>query len=293
MELRQLRYVVALADERHFTRAAAREHVAQPALSQQIRKLEDELGVALFHRTTRHVALTEAGVRFVARARRALAELEGAETELQQLRGLLAGSVTIGLSQTPGPLDILRLLADYHERHPGVRLVVREGISIDLAQELAADQLDLAFLTGETAGAGLHAEPLGAEPLTAVLPPDHALAGRASIQLRTLRHERFVAFPIGATIRTTFDRAAAAEGFTPSVGFETYDASRARAIASAGLGVAILPESDARRPGPDVAVVALTRPKLEHAVALCWREDRHHSPAALALIELLGITPPA
>lgn len=147
MEFRQLRYLVALADERHFTRAAARSHVAQPALSQQLRKLEDELGLPLVDRTTRRVALTEAGELLVARARRVLAELDAAGAELQQVSGLLAGRVTIGLTQTPGPLDLLPLLADFHARFPAVELAVREDLSTTLAAQLRADELDVALLS--------------------------------------------------------------------------------------------------------------------------------------------------
>src|ERR1700685_2802649 len=105
MELRQLLYLVALVAEQPFTRAAAREHVAQPALSQQIRRLEEEVGLALVERTTRHVALTDAGEILVVRARRILAELEAAGTELQALRGMDTGHVTIGAMHTMGPID--------------------------------------------------------------------------------------------------------------------------------------------------------------------------------------------
>src|SRR5437588_3777315 len=111
MELRQLRYLVALADERQFTRAAAREHVAQPALSQQIRRLEDELGVPLVERTTRHVAVTDAGELLVARARRILAELEAANDELLAIKGLERGRVRVGTIHTMGPVDVSRALA--------------------------------------------------------------------------------------------------------------------------------------------------------------------------------------
>src|ERR1700758_1080238 len=105
MELNQLRYLVALAEERHFTRAAAREHIAQPALSQQIRRLEDELGLALVERTTRHVAITDAGNVLVARARRILAELDAADAELLALKGMETGRVRVGTMHTMGPVD--------------------------------------------------------------------------------------------------------------------------------------------------------------------------------------------
>src|SRR5438270_9552957 len=113
MELAQLRYLVALAEELHFTRAAAREHIAQPALSQQIRRLEEELGLALVERTTRRVSLTAAGELLVARARRVLAEVDAALTELDGVRGLQTGQVTIGAMHTMGPIDLSLALAVY------------------------------------------------------------------------------------------------------------------------------------------------------------------------------------
>src|ERR1700758_4802082 len=111
MELRQLRYLVALADERHFTRAAEREHIAQPALSQQIRRLEEEVGVALVERTTRRVSITEAGELLVARARRILSELNAAEAELQAVSGIRAGRLSVGTMHTMGPVDVSLVLA--------------------------------------------------------------------------------------------------------------------------------------------------------------------------------------
>ncbi len=160
MELRQLRYLVALAEERSFTRAAAREHIAQPALSQQIRRLEDEVGLALVERTTRRVSLTDAGVLLVARARRVLVEVEAARAELQALTGVHTGLVRIGAMHTMGPVDLSLALAIFHHRHPGVELTVREQSSEELAEMLRYDELDLAFLSVtervESHGLGLH-----------------------------------------------------------------------------------------------------------------------------------------
>lgn len=287
MELRQLRYLVALADERHFTRAAQRVRIAQPALSQQVAKLEAELGVGLVDRTTRRVHLTEAGELLVAHARRVLAELEDARAELERLSGLVAGRVTIGLTQTPGPLDLVRLLADFHARHPQVELTVREDLSIALADGLRDDALDLAFLSivEEADRRGLGLAPLAAEPLVAVLPGGHRLAGRARLRIADLRDEELVAFTEGATIRRAVDRAARDAGFAPRIAFETNELSRARALVSAGLGVAVLPRSDALAPGPSVRVLPLRAPTLVHRISLCWREGKRHAPAARALLE--------
>ncbi len=288
MELRQLRYLVALADEQHFTRAAERVHVAQPALSQQIRKLEHELGVALFDRTTRRVGLTEAGALLVGHARRVLAELDDATAELTQLRGLLSGRVTIGLTQTPGPFDVVRLLADFHARFPQVELAVREELSALLATELRADALDVAFLSivDETDRRGLGVHPLAQERLVAALPEGHRLAARRSLRIADLRDEQLIVFPEGATIRAAVQRVAQEAGFEPRVAFETREVARMRALVAAGLGVAVLPRSDAEAPGPPVRVVALRAPTLDLRIALCWRTGRHHAPAARALLEL-------
>ncbi|HST38202.1 MAG TPA: LysR substrate-binding domain-containing protein [Conexibacter sp.] len=289
MELRQLRYLVALADERHFTRAAARCHVAQPALSQQIGKLERELGLALFDRTTRSVTLTEAGALLCVRARRVLAELDDAAEELQQLSGLLAGRVTIGLTTTPGPLHLPRLIAGFHARHPQVELVVREGLSALLAEQLRGDALDLAFLSlvaPDDDVRGLELTEFAREPLVVALPPDHRFAGRRRLTIADLRAEELVAFPAGATIREAVRRAALDAGFEPRVAFETSEVARARAFVAEGLGVAVLPRSDAAAPGPPVHVAELRAPQLVHRISIAHRNGKRHAPAAAALLEL-------
>jgi DNA-binding transcriptional LysR family regulator len=288
MELRQLRYLVALADEGHFTRAAARANVAQPALSQQIRKLEDELGVALFDRTTRRVVPTEAGALLSARARRILAEVDDAGAELQRLTGLVAGRVTIGLTQTPGPFDLPRLLSAFHARFPQVELAVREELSTVLAEQLRADALDLAFLSlvEQEQSRGLELHPLARERLVVALPERHRLARRRRLTIGDLREEEFVAFHAGATIREAVRQIALAAGFEPRIAFETREVARARAFVAEGLGVAVLPRSDAEAPGPLVRIAELRGPSLVHRISLGWRAGKRHSPAARALLEL-------
>lgn len=287
MELRQLRYLVALADEPHFTRAAGRLRVAQPALSQQIAKLEREVGVPLVDRTTRRVHLTEAGALLAARARRVLADLDDASAELRQLTGLVAGRVTIGLTQTPGPLDLVRLLADFHARHPQVELAVREDLSTTLAAALRDDALDLAFLSVVEEGdrRGLELRKLAEEPLVVALADDHRLARRARLTVADLRDEELIAFSEGATIRAAVWRVAREAGFEPRVAIETREVVRMRALVAAGLGVAILPRSDAEAPGPPVRIAALRAPTLTHRISLCWRTGKRHAPAARALLE--------
>ena len=284
MNLRQLRYLVALADERHFTRAAAREHVAQPALSQQIRSLEAELGTALVERTTRKVAMTQAGELLVARARRALAELDAAQAELQALAGVQAGRLSVGALHTMGPVDLSLLLATFHERYPAVELTVREQSSEELAGMLRDDEVDLAFLsvTERIQSRGLALRPLVSEELVVVLPVDHALASSAQLRLRDLGRESFISFREGARLRELLTTSAAGAGFRPKIALESNESRRIRSLVSRGLGVAVLPRSDAEGPGAVVAVSDLVEPPLRRDVTLASRADRRPSPAAEA-----------
>jgi LysR family transcriptional regulator, transcription activator of glutamate synthase operon len=288
MELRQLRYLVALADERHFTRAAAREHIAQPALSQQIRRLEAEVGLALVERTTRKVALTAAGELLVARARRIVAELDDAQAELGALAGVNSGRLAIGALHTMGPVDLSLLLASFHRNHPAVELTVREQSSEELAEMLRDDVIDLAFLsvTERIHSRGLELHRLVTEELVAVLPTSHPLAGRAGVDLIELAGDPFISFRSGSRLRELLDCAAAATGFEPRIALESNESRRIRSLVSSGLGVAILPRSDAVGPGAPIALARLVEPALTRDVTLASRAERRHSPAAQAFLAL-------
>jgi len=288
MDIRQLRYLVALAEERHFTRAAEREHIAQPALSQQIRRLEEEVGIALVERTTRRVAMTEAGRVLVGRARRILSELNAAEAELQSLRGIQTGHVSVGAMHTMGPVDVSLALAIFHERHPGVELTVREQSSEELAEMLREDELDLAFLSVteriESHGLGLHL--LVSEELVVILPPTHPLRARSGVRMAELAGEQFISYRQGARLRELLEHAAREANFDPQVMLESNESQRIRRLVARGMGVAILPRSDTAGPGADVVVVALTEPALSRDITLAWRQGRRHAPA---VAEFMGV----
>jgi DNA-binding transcriptional LysR family regulator len=288
MELRQLRYLVALADERHFTRAAEREHIAQPALSQQIRRLEAEVGLTLVERTTRRVAMTHAGDLLVGRARRMLAELEAAEAELASLAGVQAGRLSVGALHTMGPVDLSLLLSAFHGSYPAIELTVREQSSEELAEMLRVDEIDLAFLsvTEHIQSRGLTLQRLVSEELVAVLPTGHALARRPSVRFAELAGEAFVSFRRGSRLRELLERGAAEAGFDARIALESNEARRIRSLVSSGLGVAILPRSDATGPGAPVAVATLVEPALTRDVTLAARTKRRLSPAALTFREL-------
>jgi DNA-binding transcriptional LysR family regulator len=294
MELRQLRYLVALADERSFTRAAEREHIAQPALSQQIQKLEQELGLPLVERTTRRVSITDAGELLVARARRVLTELESARQELDRVRGIQTGRVTVGAMNTMGPVDITLVLADFHKRHPQVELTVREDNSDALAEMLRVDALDLAFLsvTERVESHGLALQQILMEELVVVLPPDHPLAERDEIRMGELAGEEFITYREGARLRELLAGAAAQAGFEPRIILESNESRRIRRLVSRGLGVSILPRSHAVNFPDVVAVARLVEPSLARDITLAWRSGRRLPPAVAEFLELVRETFP-
>src|ERR1700748_3363021 len=246
MEIRQLRYLVALADEQHFTRAAEREHIAQPALSQQIRRLEEEVGVALVERTTRKVSITGAGELLVSGARRIMSELSAAQAELEALRGILTGHVSVGAMHTMGPVDVSLALAIFHQRHPGVELTVLEQSSEELAEMLRDDVLDLAFLsvTERIESHGLVLHQLVSEDLVAVLPRDHPLARRRRLRMAELADEQFVSYREGARLRELLPIAARHAGFEAQVKLESNESERIKRLVARKMGVGIFPRSD-------------------------------------------------
>jgi LysR family transcriptional regulator, transcription activator of glutamate synthase operon len=280
MELRQLRYFAAVALHRHFTRAAEELHVAQPALSQQIRRLERELGLELFVRSTRRVALTEAGELLLPRAQRVMAELDDARAELEQLTGLIRGRVGVGAIPL-APLDLPGMLAEFRGRHPGVAVYMREETLDGMLAMLRTDELDLgfAFADEETVGPELATELLFQEELVVVTAPGHPLADRKRLRLDALAGEPLIGFRRDSVLRRTTDRALAAAGVAPESAFETIELETMRALVARGLGVTIMPRGYLEGEGPRVAQIE-ARPALRLPVSLVWRAQRRRPPAA-------------
>ena len=287
MELRQLRYFVAVARRRHFTAAAEEIGVAQPALSQQIKLLERELGLDLFDRTGRRVRLTAAGEALLVRAERILADVASAEQEMAEFAGLARGRVIVGTLPSLAERQLPGLLAGFHARHPGLDLVLREESTVRLLALAGSGDVDLALINELPAAdlpAGITTEPLFSEELVAVVAPAHRLAHCAALALADLRDEPFILSNPGSVIRRTVLAACAAAGFTPHVAFESRGSATVRALAAAGLGVAVLPRSEVTAAGPPIALVALTAPPLQRTVALAWSVERHQSAATAAFL---------
>jgi LysR family transcriptional activator of glutamate synthase operon len=286
MELRQLIYAVAVADHLHFRRAAEAANTAQPAISQQVRKLEQELGIDLFDRGRAGVRVTHAGALILARARRILSEVEALREEAAAARGLEFGRIELGAVQNIGPLDLPALIADFHRQHTGVDVSLREVSTQAMYSMVANDQLDLAIAALDVpVPAGLASRELLREPLVAIVPSGHRLSSRRVLRLEELAGEPFVAFAKGTGLRAAIERAAADAGFTATVHFETGEMTRVLALVAHGLGLALIPASTDHRERGDLMTVRL-RPPVYRTVGVVWREDRSHAPAALAFLAL-------
>jgi LysR family transcriptional regulator, transcription activator of glutamate synthase operon len=286
VELRQLRSVEAVARHRHFTRAAEELHVAQSALSHQIRRLEEELGTPLFERTSRRVTPTEAGQAIAARARRVLAEVEGARAEVDELRGVLRGRIWIGPLLPAGDLDVPGLLARFRQAHPGVEVGLREGIAAEMLRLLAADELDAAFclLAGEIPDE-LAIEPLSHDEVVAAFAPDRAPAA-PHVNVADLAQHQIIAPRRGSAITTVLDQRFADAGVPLRLALESGDPFLLRSLAARGFATAILPRSLTALEGPALEVRSL-QPAVQLPVALVWRRERNAPPAARTFIEFV------
>lgn len=222
MELQQLRYVVAVAETRSFTRAAERCFVVQSALSHQVAKLERELELKLFARTSRRVELTQAGRAFLPAARDCLAAAGRAVNEAAAALGEVRGQLTIGVIPTVAAVDIPDVLERFRRAHPGVRVGLKVGASTEMTEKVAAGELDVAFLglPERDEPRGVQVRELARDNLLAVLPTGHRLATEARLTLAHLAEETFVDFPSDSPGRAQSDLAFAEAKLTRDVAFE-------------------------------------------------------------------------
>jgi DNA-binding transcriptional LysR family regulator len=283
MELRQLEYFVAVAEEANFTRAAARVHVAQPAVSAQIARLERELGQPLLDRTRRAVRLTAAGEAVLPHARAALAAVADARTAVEELGELVRGSVAIG-TVTAHNVDMPALLAAFHAAHPAVEITLGTEDSDALIDGVQSGRLDLAIASvgsGEVP-VGLAVEVTTDEAIEAVVGRGDPWWGRSRASVSALAGRPLIALPVGTGIRRRLDDACTAAGVAARIAFEAGSPGELADLAARGLGVAIVPQSVSRS-RDDVHPVAIT-PQLRGRLVLAWRARGPMSPAARVLV---------
>jgi DNA-binding transcriptional LysR family regulator len=284
MELRQLEYLVAVADDASFTRAAARLHVAQPGVSAQIRRLERELGQPLLERSG-GVRPTAAGEAVLPHARAAIAAVAAVRHAVDDLAGLVRGRVAMGVVTSYVEPDVPTLLGDFREAHPGVELTLTEDGTDVLVAGLRTGALDLALVALPAADVdGLQTRIVTEETLVGAVSRDHALARRSAIAVRDLRDEALISLPRGTGLRSLLDDACAAAGFAPRIAPEAGDPGVLARLAARGLGVAIVPASLAAAHAERLHAIAIDRPVLRGALALAWRAGGPASPAGRAFV---------
>ncbi|GAB7003429.1 LysR substrate-binding domain-containing protein [Nocardioides sp. AN3] len=277
MELRHLRYFVAVAEERHFGRAAERLHMAQPPLSQSIRQLESELGVVLLHRTTRRVELTEAGVAYLARARSVLAELEDASQEVRRVAAGAVGHLAIG-GVGSATYSVLPALSRHLAAElPGVDFAFRgEMLAPDLVEALRQGGIDVALLRSPVADLSLTVAPLRRDRLVVALPADHRLATRRQVRVADLAEVDLIvhsadrrSMMYDIVIRLFRDA-----GIDPHVRHEVGETSTLVTLVAGGLGVAVVPEPVTALALDGVVYRPLVRPAVSIELAVAHRTDR-------------------
>jgi len=294
VEIHQLAYFESVSRHLHFTRAAEELHVAQPSVSQQIRKLESELGAPLFHRMKRRVALTEAGKTFLPHARAVLQRLAEARVEVQELSGLHKGTLAVGAPPSVGTHLLPRALATFSRRHQGITLTFREAGSRTLLQLLEEGVLDFAVVIQPIRHPALETLPLLEEELLLAVPRQHALAnGHRRVRLEQLREEPFVMLREGTyDLRDQTLAACRRAGFEPAIGLDGGEMDSVLRFVAAGIGLAILPEMVLADLDAHDAAVAVRRllPKLSRSLVLARRRDRYFSGAAREFADVLSAT---
>ena len=287
MELHQLRYFVAVAETGNFTRAAERSHVSQPSLSQQISKLESEIGHKLFHRLGRKAVVTEAGVAFLERARRILFEIENAAKELGDHPGL-GRRITVGAVQTVMPYLMTPLFVRLHESHPNLLIDAHEDFRSNLVKGVVEGDLDLAVVPLPVKEHRLAIEPLLTEPLLLVVGKQHRIATRSEISITDLAEETFISMgdssALAAQIRAFFGD----QKFQPRIGYRCAQVATLKQFIGVGMGISLLPQL-ARLPedGDTLTYLRLTGSEPTRELVIIRHLQRYQSRGAEQFLTLL------
>lgn len=284
MEVHQLRYFCAVARHGTFTRASEVEHVAQPSLSQQILKLEAELGAKLFDRLPRSAKLTVFGKAFLPKAERILRELDEAKSELIEMAGNEKGEVAVGIIPTIAAYLLPKLLRGFTTRHPQVTVKIIEDITPTLVERLHDGTIDMAVVALPIAGNELDSEELFEEKFYAVVPATHRLASQKSVSLTELNREPFLLLKEGHCFRDSLISACHKSKVTPSVVFESGQFATILAMVSAGMGVSAVPAM-AVQPRPGCKFIPISGKHSTRKVGIITSRHHYQSRAQRLLLK--------
>lgn len=287
MELRQLLYFATVAQKLNFSRAADELHVTQPALSQQIRVLETELGVRLFDRVGGKVSLTKAGEALLPHATRILAAVEAAEQAVDELGTLSRGTASLGAPPTVSSNRLPALLARFRRQYPGLEVTLREAGTEALLKLIEGGQLDLAIVVTDRLPPVVEQQPFLQEPYVLAVSAHHRLARRPRVRLADLAGEPFILFPESYKLREVTLQACRAAGFEPKVALDGGAMQSALEFVASGLGVALVPRLALQR-ARGVRGLAIADQDLSRRLGVVWRKGHYLSPAARALRDFLA-----
>jgi DNA-binding transcriptional LysR family regulator len=287
MELRQLEYFVAVAEEANFTRAADRVHISQSGVSAQIRALEAEIGQPLFDRSSRVARLTAAGKAALEPARAALASAAALRDAVDGVAGLLRGSLRIGMVTGCTITPLFVAVEAFRDAHPGVTLSMCENDSATMLSQIAAGELDVAIVG--TAGAppeALESMTIVSEPLAALVPGGHRWSRRKALDYSALEGQPLVTMPDGTGVRAALESGCARGGFAPAVAVEASAADAVADLCARGLGIGVLSASMAQEYADRLAVVQMRGNPVPAVLAAVWRPAS--SPAVAAFVPRLA-----
>lgn len=294
MELRQLQYALQIAAEKNFSRAAEKLHIAQPSLSQQLSKLEKELGVLLFQRNTNSVELTHAGAAFMEKAQQILDMVSQLTKEMEDISDMKKGKLIVGSLPITGSHVLPRVLPLFQSRYPGIEVHLIEDTTQVLEHLTAAGQTDISLLTLPVMDPNLTYDPLVEEEIVLAVPQQHSLAARADgqgqdpVRIEELREEPFIVLKKGQGFRQIALELCAGHGFEPRIVFESSNIETVQALVAAGMGIAFVPHMIAMGHGNTFKPVYLRlaeRPTRMLVVA--YRKGRYMSKAAAAFMDVL------
>lgn len=283
MELHQLRYFVAVADEGNFSRAAAKVRVAQPSLSQQIRKLEAEMGQPLFDRLPRSVVLTEAGRCLLEYARQILASIGDARRCVDELKGKIAGHVAVGAIPTIAPYVLPQLVVTFQKHYPDVTLHIVEDVTAGITQRIEAGELDVALASTCQQSPTLRREHLGNEPLLALVPEGHPLAKQTVVSFEDLKSQRFLLLHEMHCLSQQVHHLLESRRLLPEVALAGSQLSTIANMVAAGIGLSIVPQMMVNHQAtPGCVSLPFAPPVPERELNLLYNPLRFQSKAAAA-----------
>ena len=285
MDIKHLRYFKTVADLSSFTKAAKQLHIAQPAISMAIQKLESELELTLLHRKDRKVSLTDEGRYLYSHATRILQASEDALLEMQELKGLLKGEVRVGIPSMLGSYHFPPILMAFRHRYPQLNLTVIDGGTSKLQQLLEQGKLDLAVVVNQSNLDSLQSEVFLREQMMVICPKEHHFSGLKQITYAELFSEEMVLFNSGYFHRNEVDRMAEESGFTPKISFETNLVSLIKSIVKQGFAISTLLEM-AIQDEPELIARPFAKP-VWLDLSIAWRKDGYLSQANRTFVDFI------